>query len=228
MECHERYILPMDLSPALDRSPWYRRQPEELRKAIRQEGRAASLAAGQMAYLEGDASTGLWIVLEGLLRLELAIGPDRVALVGLAPAGAVFGRSRTGGAAARIVSARAAHATRALQLSDAAIARIADRDGRMWRALGEAVQSQLDTTLVALGQLLCLPPAGRIAARLLMLGQSGAADVTQSDLAELTGLSRKVVNGHLGAMAKAGLVQRSYRRIAISDPAGLARLAGMG
>lgn len=217
----------MDLAPALDRCLWYRRQPEELRAAIRHEGRAVSLASGQIAYLEGDASTGLWIVLDGLLRLELPIGAERTALVGLAPAGAVFGRSRTGGAAGRIVSARAARPTRALQLSDAAIARIADRDGRMWRALSEAVQNQLDTTLVALGQLLCLPPAGRIAARLLMLAQEGSAIVTQADLAELTGLSRKVVNGHLGAMEDAGLIRRSYRRIALLDPAALGGLAAM-
>ena len=218
----------MDLAPALDRCLWYRRQPEELRAAIRQEGRAVSLAAGQMAYLEGDASTGLWIVLDGLLRLELAIGEERTALVGLAPAGAVFGRSRTGGAAGRIVSARAARATRALQLSDAAIARIADKDSRIWRALSEAVQNQLDTTLVALAQLLCLPPVGRIAARLLMLAQNGAAHITQTDLPELTGLSRKVVNCHLGELESAGLIRRSYRQIAVVDPSGLGRMAGMG
>lgn len=217
----------MDLTSALDRCLWYRRQPEELRAAIRHEGRAVSLASGQTAYLEGDASTGLWIVLDGLLRLELAIGAERTALVGLAPAGAVFGRSRTGGAAGRIVSARAARATQALQLSDAAIARIADKDSHVWRALSEAVQNQLDTTLVALAQLLCLPPVGRIAARLLLLEQDGAVSVTQADLAELTGLSRKVVNGHLGELESAGLIRRSYRRIAVINPAALGRLTGL-
>lgn len=215
----------MDLASTLERCPWYRRQPDELRAAMREHGRTVTLVAGQTAYLEGDASTGLWIVLDGLLRLELPIGADRAALVGLAPAGAVFGRSRTGGAATRIVSARAARATRALRLSDAAITRIADRDGRMWRALGEAVQAQLDMTLFALGQLLCLPPCGRIAARLSMLAHDGVAMLSQSDLAELTGLSRKVVNGHLGAMENNGLIRRGYGRIDIIDAERLAQMA---
>lgn len=215
----------MDLAAALDRSSWYRRQPEELRAAIRREGRAVSLAAGQLAYLEGDASTGLWIVLDGLLRLELPVGAEAAALVGLAPAGTVFGRSRTGGAAARIVSARAARPSRALQLSDAAIARIADRDGRMWRALSEAVQSQLDASLMALGYMLCLPPPARIAARLVGMTQDGIAELSQSDLAELTGLSRKVVNGHLATLEQQGLIRRGYGRIAVLDGPGLARVA---
>lgn len=216
----------MDLAPELDRCVWYCRQGEELRAAILQQGRTVSLAAGQTAYLEGDASTGLWIVLNGMLRLELAVGQDRVALVGLAPAGAVFGRSRTGGAGSRIVSARAAQPTRALQLSDAAIARIAARDGRIWQALGEAVQSQLDTTLVSLAQQLCLPPVGRIAARLLVLAQNGVATLTQADLAELTGLSRKVVNEHLRELEEAAIIRRSYGRIGVLDSARLAHLAG--
>ena len=215
----------MELVSELDRCAWYRRQGEELRAEIRQQGRTLNLAAGQTAYLEGDASTGLWIVLDGMLRLELAVGHDRVALVGLAPAGAVFGRSRTGGAGSRIVSARAAQPTRALQLSDAAIARIADRDGRIWRALSEAVQSQLDATLVSLAQQLCLPPVGRIAARLLVLAQGGVAALTQGDLAELTGLSRKVVNGHLGELEDASIIRRSYGRIAVLDSNRLAHLA---
>ena len=218
----------MTVAEDLDRCRWYRRQPAELRAAMREQGRSVALSAGQTAYLEGDASTGLWIVLDGMLRLELPVGDDRAALVGLAPAGAVFGRSRTGGAAGRIVSARAAGPTRALQLSDAAIARIADHDGRMWRALSEAVQAQLDTTLVALSQLLCLPPRGRVAARLLQLARNGTAPLSQSDLAELTGLSRKVVNGHLGAMEHDGLIRRGYGRIALTDPARLARLAALG
>lgn len=218
----------MDLTAALDRCPWYCRQPEALQAALREQGRPVTLAAGQTAYLEGDASTGLWIVLTGLLRLELPVGRDRAALIGLAPAGAVFGRSRTGGADGRIVSARAARATHALQVSDAAIARIADRDGRMWRALSEAVQNQLDATLVTLAQTLCLPPRSRIAARLALLAQDGVAEVSQSDLAELTGLSRKAVNGHLQAFAAQGLIHCGYGRITIADPLGLARQAELG
>ena len=211
-----------DLSHVL----WFTHQPAPLRAAMLVQMRRVSLAAGQTAYLEGDEDTGLWIVLDGLLRLELPVGDDRAALIGFMASGSVFGRSRSGGAATRIVSARAARPTQALLLSDRAMERIATDHPHMWRALSEAVHGQLDTALVALAQQLTLGPQARIAERLRQMGQTGAVTLSQSDLAELTGLSRKAVNAHLAQLETRGLIARGYRRIAITDSAGLAAAAG--
>lgn len=211
-----------DLSHVL----WFTHQPAPLRAAMLVQMRRVSLAAGQTAYLEGDEDTGLWIVLDGLLRLELPVGDDRAALIGFMAGGSVFGRSRSGGAATRIVSARAARPTQALLLSDRAMERIATDHPHMWRALSEAVHGQLDTALVALAQQLTLGPQARIAERLRQMGQTGAVALSQADLAELTGLSRKAVNAHLAQLETRGLIARGYRRIAITDAAGLAAAAG--
>jgi len=204
---------------------WFTHQPVALRAALLPHLRPVTLARGQMAYLEGDESTGLWIILDGLLRLEFPVGDDRVALVGLMPGGAVFGRSRSGGAGSRIVSARAAQRTHALLLSDIAMERIAASHPHMWRALSEAVHGQLDASLNLLAQQLTLDPRARIAARLRQVAANGRAQVTQSDLADLTGLSRKAVNGHLATLEAGGLIARAYRRIDVIDAAGLAALA---
>lgn len=206
--------------------PWFTHQPAPLRAAMLLQMRRVALAAGQTAYLEGDGDTGLWIVLDGLLRLELPVGDDRAALIGLVAGGSVFGRSRSGGAATRIVSARAARPTQALLLADRAIERIAADHPPMWRALSEAVQGQLDAALVALAQQLTLGPQARVTERLRQIGQTGVAALSQSDLAELTGLSRKAVNAHLAQLEARGLIARGYRRIAITDAAGLAAVAG--
>lgn len=205
---------------------WFNHQPAPLRAAMLVQMRRVSLAAGQTAYLEGDGDTGLWIVLDGLLRLELPVGDDRAALIGLMAGGSVFGRSRSGGAETRIVSARAARPTQALLLSDRAMERIAADHPSMWRALSEAVHGQLDAALVALAQQLTLDPQARVAERLRQIGQAGVAVLSQSDLAELTGLSRKAVNGHLAQLEARGLIARGYRRIAIIDAAGLAAVTG--
>ena len=58
----------------LSHIPWFTHQPAPLRAAMLVQMRRVSLAAGQTAYLEGDEDTGLWIVLNGLLRLELPVG----------------------------------------------------------------------------------------------------------------------------------------------------------
>lgn len=204
---------------------WFRAQPDGLRAAMLAQLRAVSLAAGQTAYLEGDEDTGLWIVRDGLLRLELPVGEDRAALIGLMAGGSVFGRSRLGGAASRIVSARAARPTRALLLSDRAMERIAADHPHMWRALSQAVHGQLDAALVALAQQLTLAPLARIAARLLQVVQGDAVPLGQADLGELTGLSRKAVNAHLATLEGQGVIVRGYRNVIVTNYAGLMRYA---
>ncbi len=204
---------------------WFRAQPDGLRAAMLAQFRAVTLAAGQTAYLEGDEDTGLWIVRDGLLRLELPVGEDRAALIGLMAGGSVFGRSRLGGAASRIVSARAARPTRALLLSDRAMERIAADHPHMWRALSQAVHGQLDAALVALAQQLTLAPLARIAARLLQVVQGDAVPLGQADLGELTGLSRKAVNAHLATLETQGLIVRGYRIVIVTNYAGLMRYA---
>lgn len=194
-------------------------------------GRLVSLEAGQTAYLQGDEDTGLWIVLDGQLRLEMNSGQDQSALFAIVRPGTVFGRSRVGGADTRIVNAVASRASRALLLSDRVIDRIAAEQPAMWRALADALHGQLDTMLIALSHMLLLRPRARIAARLLALAVRGQddstleVDLTQTDLAEMCGLSRKVVNGHLAALEAAGLIERRYCAILLRDRDGLVRAA---
>lgn len=204
---------------------WFRHQPAGLRAAMLAQMRAVTLAAGQTAYLEGDEDTGLWLIRDGLLRLELPVGEDRAALIGLMPGGSVFGRSRMGGAASRIVSARAARPTRALLLSDRAMERIAAEHPHMWRALSEAVHGQLDAALLLLAQQLTLAPLARVAARLLQFAQGAAVPLAQADLGELTGLSRKAVNAHLATLEAQGLISRGYRNVTVTNRPGLMRYA---
>jgi len=217
----------IDIEPLLRPCGWYQRQPVPLRAAIVREGRVVSLDAGQTAYLEGDAHTGLWIVLEGSMRLSMSAGQDRSALFATAQPGALFGRSRVGGADARIVTAVAGEPSRALQLSDRAMERIAADQPLMWRALADALHNQLDGVIAALGQMLLLRAPARIAARLLALAQPDPeggpplVPLSQTDLAEMCGLSRKTVNGHLDRLDRAGLIERCYATIFIHDVAGL-------
>ena len=75
-----------------------------------------------------------------------------------------------------------------------------------------------------------LPPRARIAARLLFLAGNDARNgcvvgVTQSQLAELTGLSRKTVNGHLAHLAKKKLVLPLYGGMQLDDLRALRDLA---
>lgn len=195
---------------------WFARQPPELQIALAGAGRAISLAPGQWVYGEGDDATGLVMVLDGLLRLEAAVG-ERVVLVGVARAGGSFGQSHRRGGGPRIVTARAGPASRVVTVSDAALERIGADLPTVWQAVSELVYAQLDASVHGLAQMLALPPRARIAARLMLFADTRIVPLAQSDIAELCGLSRKAANAHLAALEAAGAIVRGYGSIRIID-----------
>lgn len=217
----------MEIEALALRGMWFAHLPPPLRAALLRAGRVVRLDAGQWVYGEGDEETGVLLVLEGALRIEASVGAERDVLVNLAPAGSAFGQSRRGGGGPRIATARAAGASTVLLIPDAALQRIADDHPALWRAVSELVYGQLDTMVRLAAQLLALGPRGRIAARLLAFGAvAGEVMLSQSDLAEMCGLSRKATNQHLAALERIGAIERGYGRIAIIDAAALRRLAG--
>jgi CRP-like cAMP-binding protein len=204
-------------------SRWFARQPAGVQQALADAGRLVSLAPGQWVYGEGDDTTGIVLVLDGMLRLEAAVG-ERIVLVGVALAGGAVGQSQRRGGGPRIVTARAGPASRVLTVSDAALERIGAGLPSIWRGVSELVYGQLDASVHGLAQMLALPPRARIAARLLAFVEHGEVPLAQADLAELCGLSRKAANGHLAALEAAGAISRGYGRILLRDTALLARL----
>ncbi|WBH17594.1 Crp/Fnr family transcriptional regulator [Sphingomonas radiodurans] len=204
-------------------SRWFARQPRQVQEALATAGRSVTLSAGQWVYGEGDETTGLVVVTSGMLRLEAAVG-DRTILVGVAIAGGAFGQSQRRGGGPRIVTARAGPASQVVTIGDAALERIGADLPVLWRAVSELVYGQLDASVHGLAQMLALPPRGRIAARLLLFAERGEAPLSQNDLAELCGLSRKSTNAHLAALEAEGMIRRGYGSIRLLDKSRLANL----
>lgn len=200
---------------------WFARQEQLLQAAIARAGRVVSLSPGQWVYGEGDEATGVVLVLGGLLRLEAAVG-GRTVLVGVVNVGGSFGQSHRSGGGPRLVTARAGPASRVMIVSDTALERIGADLPLVWQAVSSLVYAQLDASVHNLAQMLALPPRARIAARLLPFAEEGSAPLTQSDLAELCGLSRKATNAHVAALEATGAIRRGYAHIRIVDAAILA------
>lgn len=213
-------MIPLDL---LLPNRWFSRQPLELQRALSVAGHVANLSPGQWVYGEGDDATGIVLVLDGLLRLEAAVG-DRTVLVGVARAGGAFGQSQRRGGGPRIVTARAGPASRVAMVSDSALERVGADIPTVRQAISALVYAQLDASVHGLAQMLALPPRARIAARLLLFADDDLAPLTQADIAELCGLSRKAANAHIGALEAAGAIVRGYGNLRIKNPALLSRL----
>lgn len=215
-----------DLRRALLTVPWFAGQPPEQAAALMRAGRLIRRGAGEWLHGEGDEETGLLTVIEGRLKLYCQAPGEREVLIGVMPPGAVMGQSATLGGGPRLLTVIAAADSLVFVLSDRVLRQTAADHPGVWRDVAGLLYAQLGAILQLVAQLTALPPRARLAARLLQLEQNlGVAEVSQGDLAEMVGVTRKAVNGWLGEMARKGWVRLGYGRVEILKPAALRGVA---
>jgi CRP/FNR family cyclic AMP-dependent transcriptional regulator len=201
---------------------WFAQQKPALREALLARARIAQVEAGQWIYGTGDALNGLYGVLDGSVHLLMMLPDGETRLLDIVGSGHLFGQPARFGGGPRLVTAVAGERARLLHVPDQALAEIARRQPDVWRNFSVLLYGQLAGALQLAGVMIHLPPSRRVAARLALLAaQSDAVAVTQEQLAEMTGLSRKTVNLHLRALERDGIIATRYRRIAVIAPARL-------
>lgn len=225
-DCHLSYIFVMseDRDQALRLlgvARWLEAYPPGLAEALVAEGALSRLRAGQWAQAEGDEETGLMVVIEGAVDLFCQAPGDREVRISHAGAGAALGQTMRFGGGPRLVTAVCAEPSLLLRVSDAGLERIARLRPDIWRAVATLVYFQLRNALQMAAEVAALPPRQRLASRLLMLARGREApvvlNVSQQGLAEMIGLTRKTVNGHLAGLQREGAVRLDYARIWIED-----------
>lgn len=214
----------------LAQAPWLRGAPAELPPALAAHGRLARFAAGSWVHAEGDAETGLFLVVEGAVQLFCQAPGGREVLIGLAGEGATIGQAARMGGGPRMLTAICVEPSLLLLISDSALDRVGRTHPELWRAIASLLYTQLNALLRIVADNIALPPRQRLAARLMLLAQRGGRTepvlkLSQSALAEMLGFTRKTVNAYLGRMAADGLVEVGYGRIVIKDLAGVQRVA---
>lgn len=211
----------------LARSGWFARQPARLRDALLAKARISDVAAGQWVYGTGDALNGLYGVLEGSVHLLMTMPDGEARLIDIVQAGQLFGQAAHFGGGPRLVTAIAGEPSRLLHVPDRALAEIARSEPDVWRSFTALLYSQLSGALQLAAASIHLSPPERIAARLAILAAGAdTVTVTQAQLAELTGLSRKTVNIHLRLLEHQKIIATRYRAIAVLDRARLQQHSG--
>ncbi|HEX3918942.1 MAG TPA: Crp/Fnr family transcriptional regulator [Caulobacteraceae bacterium] len=221
-----------DIDPRafLQINPWFAALPEAVQAALIEAGRRVSFAKDEWLFAEGDALGGLWAVLSGSLRMAVSVGPSRDVLFEIAGPGAILGHPVGFEGRPRLVTTRAGARTVMLAVPNAALLAISAAQPALVRALGELYHAHVSHILLVAAGALCLTPRAKVAGRLLLLAAGRLdgeplAGVTQSDLAEMTGLSRKSANGHLQALQAKGMIQVEYGGVRIVDEAKLRAVA---
>ena len=206
--------------------PWFARQPRERRDALLRGGRLSRRRTGEWMHGEGDEETGVLAVIDGALKVYGQAPGGREALIGLLPPGTVIGQSAAFGGGPRIVTAITASPSLIFTLSDSALRRVAAVHPGLWEALSALVYGQLRLNAQTVAEFVALKPRERLISRLLQMTAQTGGDIpaSQSDLAEMIGVTRKAVDGWLGELEAAGLVRRGYGVIRVLDVGRLERI----
>jgi CRP/FNR family transcriptional regulator, cyclic AMP receptor protein len=209
----------------LDRTDLFRSLSEADRGAVAAQMREVTYEAGQPIFGRGDAAEGLYLVVEGRVRLSVLSAEGRVLSFGHAGRGDIFGeiaaldgQARTADATALTRVATMMLARPSLkrlmeakpQLAEAAVALLC----RRLRATSEQIEAiALHSTQVRLARFLL--------AAIAMKGQ-GEANVgpvvlnlgmSQTELGLLLGASRSKVNEALATLEKLGAVHHAAGHI---------------
>lgn len=210
----------------LRQNGWFAALPLPLQSALADKGRVVEVARGQWVYGAGDEITGLYAVLRGSVDMMVSTIAGNDVLIDIAPAGRVFSQAL----GPRIVTALANEDSLLLFVPDHVLREIERTIPETARHVTALLYDQLSGAAALAVNMIQLAPRPRIAARLLFLAGNDARNgcvvsVTQSQLAELTGLSRKTVNGHLADLAKKKLVVPLYGGMQLNDLHALRDLA---
>ena len=215
----------------LGSSEWLKDYSPSLHQQLVTEGRIVRLGDGEWAQAEGDDRHGLFIVIGGSLHSYCAAPGDRAVMIGIIGPGSVLGHTTRYSGGPRLVTAVCVEPSILLEISEAALDRIAAGSPEVWRAIAGFAYGHTRRALQMAAEVISLKPRQRLAARLLAAVESGEAverpvfRINQELLGEMMGLTRKTINGHLSAFERAGLVRVGYGQIELSDCEGLRQIA---
>lgn len=211
---------------ALGLCRWLDGHGADLRAMLLAMGRVRKFSRGQWASAEGDETGGIFVVVRGTFQLySQAIG-DREVLLTQFTRGSAFGQSVRFGGGPRLVTAISLDDGLLFQADDDVLARIAQSEPLIWRAIASLHYAQLRRMIQTIAEFMALPPRQRLAARLIQFASDDpeaqpVLRLTQHDLADMTGLSRKTVNACLSDLEGRGLIRRDYGSIEVADLPGL-------
>lgn len=211
---------------------WYASLPTNLQHQLLALARARTLVAGECLFRRGDAPCGLYVVLDGQLRVSGYGGTHedtREALLTLLEAPQWFGEIAVFDQQARTHDAQALGPCTLLQVPQQDLLNLLTREPAYWRDLGRLMGHKLRQVFDFAEELVLLPAPQRLAARLLHMSegygewQTGAGltrrqlAVSQEQLSHMLALTRQTTNKLLRQLAQQQVLHLRRGAIEIID-----------
>jgi CRP/FNR family transcriptional regulator, dissimilatory nitrate respiration regulator len=195
--------------------------------------RRRSLDAGQTLFLAGDRADGLYVVLEGRIKVFKMSPKGREQMLMIMGTGETVGEVAVLSGETYPAGAEALEASEALYIPRQVFLDLLSREPEVAMRLLAALSSRLRAFASLIEDLSLRDVSERLAAHLLSLSTSGAGaetvdlKVSKTQLSAAVGTVPETLSRAFQQLAGAGVLETSGRKVHIKDRALLARLAGV-
>lgn len=208
--------------------PWFAMLNPERQALLLSHGTSRVMAAGSRLYHLGDPPNGLYLLIKGEIRLINYPEPGMETLADFIRPGQWFGELSIIDGQGRPHDAIVSEAATVLTISAGDMRVLADQDPLWWRDLALLAAMHQRHGMRAVVRMRGKTSFQRLAgflANSAMIASSRYVAFSQSELAQLIGVSRQQINVLLGRMRADGLLVAHYRKIEILDMTRLANIA---
>jgi len=224
------------------RRGWLSHLPAGLQKQVLSRSSLKTFEAGEALYHAGDQAGGMYGLVSGAAAISVAPGDYGPYFVHFALPGTWFGHASAIIRQPRRVGVMARRQTTVMYYPATAMDELVAANPESWRYFTLNVILSLDLAMQAYDDMMIRDPQTRVCAVLLRLAGLGAdsldgtgnggarptsngdiiqIEVTQSEIAEISNLSRNGVGRILARLASAGLVESGYGHLRILKPRAL-------
>ena len=204
---------------------WLAEQPRDFQDTLLSRCSVRRFAKNEAVCRVGDPYNGVYALVDGVLRLELAL-PDDFRIASTKQPVCWFGQAACLRKKNFLVTLTANTPVTLLFLPYHEFERLIE-NAAYCKSFALLTVDHYDEAIQALAPLLVSDAQSRVTGRLAQLAiQAGpqrpaVLHVAQNDLAEMCGLARVTVFGVLAQLEKRGLIETGYRRITVLDPEAL-------
>ncbi|RPH43522.1 MAG: Crp/Fnr family transcriptional regulator [Burkholderiales bacterium] len=204
---------------------WFSHLTDAMQARMLAAARTRRLEGGQRLFARGDASDGLYCVIEGAVRLTGSTRGGKEALLIVAEPVQWFGEVALIDGGGRACDAWTEGPTLLLQVLHDPMIEIIEATPGGWPAMVRLLARRTRLAVLAVEESALLPAIGRVARRLLALADGfgdhlqplGTVYVPQERLAAMLALSRQTVNRVLKQLEAQGAVRLTRGGIELVD-----------
>jgi CRP/FNR family transcriptional regulator, dissimilatory nitrate respiration regulator len=209
--------------------PYLASLPARERAVLAGRCRVREFGKGAIVFTEGDAATGLWVVLAGRVRLVRTSTRGREQVLHTESAGGTLAEAPVFAGGGYVATAIAEAPTRLLHVPGAAVLALCGRRPEVALGVIGVLARRLRAFAGLIEDLALRDVTQRLARFLLVEARRGGSDVvdlpgTRDDIAARLGTVRELVSRSLSRLSGDGVIAVRGRRIRVVDARRLAAL----